>query len=274
MAEAFDGVVDAREKQSKAAGEAWEGPDFPAVIGGGEQSYLNPLQYIGLAYLLHRRDLLPRIAQLMEGSDGGDRGIDAAYEIMLRFNDPSREIPKKYINEDYEDFENTLYADNKEDALSDLTKYLKDWYSPIHEDQSWHNSHTEEDSYGYCGYWAFEAAALVYLLDLDDTSLHKFLYYPKDLVAYARSKPADSSPAPQPAPAVEPPPSRYTGYSVTVGEVCQETGSYECPRMDGRIVVLMQGQTVVGDKYNQMGAIIWYKLTKEAESEHLKKRWR
>lgn len=273
MAEALEGVVEARERQSKAAGEAWEGPDFPTVIGGPEESYLKPLQFIGLAYLLHRRDLLPRIAQLMEGSDGADRGIDSTYEKLLSFNDPTRTQPGVYINEDYLDFQNAWYEKNtKEEALADLTAYLKDWYSPIHEDQSWHNSHTEEDSFGYCGYWAFEAAALVYLLDLDDTSLHKFLYYPKDLVEYARSKPADSSPSPQSAPTVEPPPSRYTGYAVNVGEICQETGHYECPRLQGRIVMLTQGQKVLGDAYNQMGTIIWYKLTKEAEQDYLKNR--
>lgn len=273
MGDEFERVIEAREQESKAEGEFYEGPDFPTVIGGPEESYLKPLQFIGLAYLLHRRDLLPRIAQLMEGSDGADRGIDSTYEKLLSFNDPTRTQPGVYINEDYLDFQNAWYEKNtKEEALVDLTAYLKDWYTPIHEDQIWYNSHTDEDGWFYHGYWAFEAAALVYLLDLDDTSLHKFLYYPKDLVEYARSKPADSSPSPQPAPTVEPPPSRYTGYAVNVGEICQETGHYECPRLQGRIVMLTQGQKVLGDAYNQMGTIIWYKLTKEAEQDYLKNR--
>jgi hypothetical protein len=272
MGEALEKEIAAIEKRAQLEADYFTGKN-PPYIGGGEESYLDGLQHIGLAYLLHRRDLLPRIDNLMYFGSRKNNKNDAVYALLFRFNEPDRVIPKTYVNEDYIDLENTLYEENtKEEALADLTTYLKEWYSPLHETQSWYNTHTNLDGYlGYHGYWAYEAAALAYLLDLDDTSLHKFLYYPKDLVAYARGKPADSSPAPQPAPSVEPPPSRYTGYAVEVGQVCQETGSYECPRMEGRIVVLMQGQTVLGDKYNQMGAIIWYKLTKEAESEHLKK---
>ena len=75
-----------------------------------------------------------------------------------------------------------------------------------------------------------------------------------------------------PSPVVTPPPSRYTGYSVAEGQVCQETGHYECPRQQGRTILLMQGQPLKGEKHNEMGAIIWYKLTKEAERDYLENR--
>lgn len=75
-----------------------------------------------------------------------------------------------------------------------------------------------------------------------------------------------------PSPVVTPPPSRYTGYSVAEGQVCQETGHYECPRQQGRTILLMQGQPLKGEKHNEMGAIIWYKLTVEAEREYLDNR--
>ncbi|MEG0487696.1 MAG: DUF1911 domain-containing protein, partial [Acinetobacter sp.] len=53
----------------------------------------------------------------------------------------------------------------------------------------WYNSHLEPaEELRYSGYWAFEAAALVYLLDLDDSALHKYLFYPKDIVQWARSQ--------------------------------------------------------------------------------------
>jgi hypothetical protein len=275
LGDLFQKVVECLE-QSVIAKGVFYGDDEQNkqwVLGGSEGSYVNGLQHISLCYLLHRRDLLPRIHTLVYGTGKNKRKYaDGVYNQMLGFY-TGWEEPNNTWNTDYVDFSNTFYEENtKEEALADLTSYLKEWYAPLHEDEDWYNGHLSLDKYYfYKGYWSFEAAAVVYLLDLDDTSLHHFLYYPKDLVAYARSKPADSSPPPAPPPEIKPPPSRYTGYAVEVGQVCQETGSYECPRMEGRIVVLMQGQTVLGDKYNQMGAIIWYKLTIEAEREHLKK---
>ena len=57
----------------------------------------------------------------------------------------------------------------------------------MNKQEIWYNSHLDlENQNSYVGYWSFEAAALVYLLDLDDSSLHKYLFYPKDIVAWAR----------------------------------------------------------------------------------------
>ncbi|WP_152987681.1 PoNe immunity protein domain-containing protein, partial [Aquabacterium parvum] len=48
---------------------------------------------------------------------------------------------------------------------------------------------------GYHGYWSFEAGAAVILLGIeDDSSLHKYLYYPKDLVAWCREHRSLSKP--------------------------------------------------------------------------------
>jgi hypothetical protein len=190
MGDELEKEIEAIEKRAQLEADYFEG-DNPPYIGGGEESYLSGLQHIGLAYLLHRRDLLPRIDNLMYYGTRKRNKNDSGYAKLFRFNEPDRVIPNTYVNGDYTDFRNALYEENtKEEALADLTTYLKEWYSPLHETQSWFNTHLNLDGYyGYHGYWAFEAAALVYLLDLDDTSLHHFLYYPKDLVEYARSKP-------------------------------------------------------------------------------------
>ena len=148
-----------------------------------------------------------------------------------------------------------------------MAAHLKGWYKNMMKDTAWGDWHEAGQENIYFGHWSLESGLITLLYGLDDSSYREMMFYPKDLVDWAREN-VDLTKL---QPLNVTPKSRYTGYSVTVGEVCQETGSYECPRMEGRIVVLMQGQTVVGDKYNQMGAIIWYKLTKEAESEHLKK---
>lgn len=38
----------------------------------------------------------------------------------------------------------------------------------------------------FYGYWCFEAAAVAYLKNIDDSSLRRFIYYPKDMIDYAR----------------------------------------------------------------------------------------
>lgn len=40
----------------------------------------------------------------------------------------------------------------------------------------------------FYGYWCFEAAAVAYLKNIDDSRLHRFIYYPKDMIEYARAK--------------------------------------------------------------------------------------
>ncbi|WP_122671643.1 PoNe immunity protein domain-containing protein, partial [Pseudomonas viridiflava] len=52
----------------------------------------------------------------------------------------------------------------------------------------WHDSHLdiEGDDGSYVGYWAFEAGAIAFLYDIDDSKIDHMVY-PKDLVVYARN---------------------------------------------------------------------------------------
>ena len=64
---------------------------------------------------------------------------------------------------------------------SDLKQILKKgWYNSRREN---YDSHNRSD-YTYCGYWSFEAGAIVKLLGIDDTILKDMKYYPYDLVHY------------------------------------------------------------------------------------------
>ncbi len=60
-----------------------------------------------------------------------------------------------------------------------------DWYKN-HKDAGWYNSHKSKHN-TYFGYWSFETAAVVAILDLDDSSFRDNQYYPKDLVDYYRN---------------------------------------------------------------------------------------
>lgn len=115
----------------------------------------------------------------------------------------------------------------------------------------------------YVGYWSFESAAVVYLLDLDDSSLHQFLYYPKDLVAYARAKQASAPAATS---------SRYTGRTLRVGETCTSSGWYEALHLNNRREHFTVGQVIEGEPLSAHGQpIVWYELTLEAAQQYLKR---
>ncbi|MCS7488696.1 hypothetical protein UA24_20150, partial [Marinomonas sp. BSi20414] len=72
----------------------------------------------------------------------------------------------------------------KEERQESLTQYLRGWYKGM-KDCYWYNTHKKSV---FVGYWAFEAALVTLLYDLDDSGYSHMLYYPKDLVAHARSQ--------------------------------------------------------------------------------------
>lgn len=73
----------------------------------------------------------------------------------------------------------------------DFKEYLEAWY-PGMRGTAWYDSHKNQSprgAGGYFGYWAFEAAVISYLYDVDDAPFRNHLVYPKDLADFARSMP-------------------------------------------------------------------------------------
>ena len=188
----FEKTIEGYEKQSEALA-IFHKSKKPSIITEIGQM----LSIIGLAYLLDRSDLLSRIITLINGEKGGRLIEDAITSRFLHINDSHHPI------QDYEGDE-TLYigshaewcqvldavndGENKEKAIQYLDEYLSDWYQ-MNKFELWYNSHLEPaEELKYCGYWAFEVAAMVYFLDLDDSSLHRHLFYPKDIVQWIRNQ--------------------------------------------------------------------------------------
>ncbi|EMI9089221.1 PoNi-like cognate immunity protein [Bacillus sp. AW] len=74
-----------------------------------------------------------------------------------------------------------LAQTDKKEASKRLQTYMeKEWFRD-HYDYEWKNAHKEP---GYVGYWSFETAALVKILELDDTNLKDNNHYPYDLAHY------------------------------------------------------------------------------------------
>lgn len=160
--------------------------------------YCRLLQIVGLCFLLHRRDLMPRIAALQDGLDAvgrrgeGNGGADWLYEEFMAFAMGAEnrfETDLLRCSKPYEALADAMGSADNDVALKDLHRYLKRWYKDL-SGTGWHDSHKPDEAGnqgGYYGYWSFEAGAAVLLLGIeDDSSLHQYLCYPKDLVTWAR----------------------------------------------------------------------------------------
>jgi hypothetical protein len=67
----------------------------------------------------------------------------------------------------------------KLEAEKAIKDYLEVWYS-LHQTDPWYNTHLRDS--GYSGYWAWEVAALVKVIGLNDSSFKDNPYYPYDMV--------------------------------------------------------------------------------------------
>ena len=61
-----------------------------------------------------------------------------------------------------------------------MKKFVEGWYKSM-KPAAWYNNDQGGEG-AYYGYWCFEAALVVRLLDIDDSSFRDNVYYPKDMV--------------------------------------------------------------------------------------------
>ena len=152
--------------------------------------YLTTLHLIALCYLLQREDLLPRLLEVILANAEGDLEPDSTIEDFLDYHFKNRPDPD-YVQMGKHAilFGEAMRGETKEEQLEELNAYLKDWYRKmVGMNDLEYQSHLDPEQNGYCGYWAFEVAAIAYLDDLDDTELRQSPYYPKDMVDWAREQ--------------------------------------------------------------------------------------
>ncbi|TXI99999.1 MAG: DUF1911 domain-containing protein [Aquabacterium sp.] len=222
--------------------------------------YCQLMQLVGLCFLLHRRDLLPRIAAMQDGVDAigqtgqGMGGADWVFEEFMSLAiGPENRYESETIHWDkpYEALADALSSVDNDAALGDLDRFLKRWYKDL-SGTAWHDSHKPNengDQGGYHGYWSFEAGAAVLLLGIeDDSSLHKYLYYPKDLVTWAREHAVLSA---DPSSNVE-----HVRLRCEAGQPCPRDGEWETPALANSRRSFKQGE-VMPSVEGDYGQTIW-----------------
>ncbi|AXV70346.1 hypothetical protein CJO74_14250 [Ralstonia solanacearum] len=223
-----------------------EDPDFPPFLFRELDECEVAFQLIGLCYLLHRRDLLPRIAAMQ---DPFYRGQDTLYEDLLAYELEGRyDVDKWFHDKPYRDLINSFYRDTDEECINDLSRYLDSWYSAMKK-TPWHDGHLNQTDKGgtYVGYWAIEAAAATFLLELDDSSYREHLLYPKDLVDFARSFEAGHGAGDS---------ANRLSLRCEAGEACPKSGYWMTPAKAGSRRYFQQGE-VMPTVTSDYGSTIW-----------------
>lgn len=246
----FEQVVSAFEQAARYVQEYAKSPTFPPLRFIEIDEYERVLQLIGLSFLLHRRDLLPRIASIFDPSSAAS---DTLYEDLLAFGLDGRvELDTWYHDSPYRDLINCMYRDTDDETTADIERYLKNWYKSLAK-APWHDSHLgiEEDSCaGYFGYWAIEAGAIAYLMELDDSSFREHLVYPKDLVDFARAMDA----AVESSPTIN---EDISGMRVEGGQLCPKAGYWTTPAQQDSRRLFSVGDIMPAFEHSAYGATIW-----------------
>ncbi|KWF08307.1 PoNe immunity protein domain-containing protein [Burkholderia pseudomultivorans] len=230
----FDSVVSAFEQLTIAERVHQADDRQPPLAFSEIGDYETAMQLIGFCYLLHRRDLLPCIVAMF---DPAYRGKDTLYEDLLAYELEGRvDVDSWFHDVPYRPLVFSLYREAKQECVDDITQYLEAWY-PGMAAAVWHDGHLEAQKGGkgtYVGYWAIEAAAVAYLLELDDSSFRDHLLYPKDLTDFARNF----------APTKGNPPALQNNGPKTVrtGQLCPETGIWKAQGHHVPGVMVQQGE--------------------------------
>lgn len=211
----------------------------PLAIDDWPYQYEECVQVISLCILLHRKDLLKRFVILID--QAGYAGGDTLYEDLLRKVLPERLDVDQWCHDSYTLLIRAIYASSRSEASELLRNYCKDWYSGF-EQAPWHDSHLQGDEGSYVGYWAFEAAAVAFLYDIDDSQVDHMVY-PKDLAEYARNYKALSSP--------------QVG-RIESGKPCSKSGYWFTPAQSNSRRYFNQGEIMPSFSGSNWGDTLWY----------------
>ncbi|MGF6350767.1 PoNe immunity protein domain-containing protein [Variovorax sp. W2I14] len=190
LREQFGAIVQAYKEAAYFNRVYEKEPAMPLFDFKHKDDYVRVVALLSLAILLHREDLIPSVHSLFKG--GAPDENDALIEDFLGKYLPDR----PYLETGYHEIPYGILLDATaetpmEEKQEDIGLFLKAWYLGM-KGTGWYNSHKKQSpdgAGGYFGYWAFEAATVAYLYDVDDAPFREHLVYPKDLADFARSMP-------------------------------------------------------------------------------------
>ena len=130
-----------------------------------------------------------------------------------------------------------------------MLQYLEDWYEASRR-EPYYEQHPQTDirsGVSYYGYWSWEAAAVTWLLDIDDTSYREHQFYPKDLVDFACAQNENATTD-----------NVVERIKIKGGEVCVKTGYWQTPAQPDSRQYFKQGEIFPMLSQADWGEVYWY----------------
>ena len=153
---------------------------------GDLSDYEDTLQLLSVAILLRDQRSVMRIIRIFRSH----RGQDGLFEQLIgAYVDDEMTLDTCILGQPYDTLLQTVFENDEYAAQTLIKKYLTQWYPAMKDHPRWYNGHLRISDEGYApyyGYWAFEAGAMAFVFDLDDSGIDHFAY-PTDLVAYGRA---------------------------------------------------------------------------------------
>lgn len=161
-----------------------------SVIAIAGQEYWDANRLICLAILLGWKNLLPRVARVVDYNNDEKDGL---VERLLSLGGiPERTMTDQCLLHLPYFKAIKIFNASPISRATLLGEYLDEWY-----DASRREPYYESHKRGrlFQGYWSWESAAITVLLDVDDDSYRGKNFYPRDIVEFAREADSQYNPA-------------------------------------------------------------------------------
>jgi hypothetical protein len=209
------------------------------------------LDFVSLGVLLGDGDAVRNCAGWLDRYRGTDMLFEAIIEPAVA--DPNKDVDEFFHEVPYGLLVDAIYtAKTPAEASAFVKKYLENWYKAF-EGVPWHNGHlvVTDEYMAYEGYWAFEAAAVCVIHNIDDSSFRDHIVYPKDLADWAREhKVMDKI---KPAAGAKP-----LRLRCEAKQPCPQAGYWFTTAMKNSRRQFKAGEKMPDIKDSPWGATIWY----------------
>lgn len=127
-----------------------------------------------------------------------------------------------------------------------MAEYLQDWYVASRR-EPYYDSHKRGP--GFKGYWSWEAAAITFLLDIDDRSYRTAEFYPADLVDFARRAKLDEASADKLS-------VQASELRMKAGDTCPKAGTWQSIDVPSTTKAFAVGE-IAPDLASRYGLTVW-----------------
>lgn len=204
--------------------------------------YVNRMICFGI--LLGWGDHLAHVARIIEYKNPQ---MDGMIERLLSYYVPNRDTTITECTRHLPYFKTLKIFDAPSDARPALmAEYLEDWYVASRR-EPYYDSHTRDTVFK--GYWSWEAAAITFLLDIDDSSYRNAEFYPADLVDFARRVKLDETSANQQR-------TESSNRRMKAGDACPIAGTWQSIDIPSTSKVFTEGE-IAPDLGSRYGLTVW-----------------